>query len=236
MKKQSEGIKGISWRMVVRFLIYVVLLPFVLFIAAGRFDWTMAWIYIGIHVFFTLISRLIVFRLSPETLVERGRAMQAEDVAAGERFMVVIVGLFGPLAIWTIAGLDDRFGWSPDLSFLTLGIALLGVVLGYFLGTWAMVTNAFFSAVVRIQKDRGHKVVTDGPYRFVRHPAYSGGLVSSLTMPLMLGSFWALIPSGIALIFLVIRMKNEDKMLMEELPGYADYALQTRYRLVPGIW
>jgi protein-S-isoprenylcysteine O-methyltransferase Ste14 len=162
--------------------------------------------------------------------------MQAEDVAVGDRFMVVIVGLFGPLVIWTIAGLDDRFGWSPDLSFLTQGIALLGVVLGYVLGTWAMVTNAYFSAVVRIQKDRGHKVVTDGPYRFVRHPAYAGGVVSSIAMPLMLGSFWALVPSGIALIFLVIRTKNEDKMLMEELPGYSDYAQQTRYRLVPGIW
>jgi protein-S-isoprenylcysteine O-methyltransferase Ste14 len=113
---------------------------------------------------------------------------------------------------------------------------LLGVVLGYVLGTWAMVTNAYFSAVVRIQKDRGHKVVTDGPYRFVRHPAYAGGVVSSIAMPLMLGSFWALVPSGIALIFLVIRTKNEDKMLMEELPGYSDYAQQTRYRLVPGIW
>ncbi|TET31112.1 MAG: hypothetical protein E3J69_10535, partial [Anaerolineales bacterium] len=170
MEKQSEGIKGIGWRMVVRFLIYVVLLPFVLFIAAGRFDWTMAWIYIGIHIAFTLISRFIVFRKSPETLVERGRAMQAEDAPVGDRFMVVIVGLFGPLAIWTIAGLDDRFGWSPDLSFLTQVIALLGVVLGYSLGTWAMVTNAFFSSVARIQEDRDQSVITGGPYRIVRHP------------------------------------------------------------------
>lgn len=236
MEKQSQGIKGIGWKMVVRFLIYVVLLPFVLFIAAGRLDWTMAWVYIGIHIAFTIISRLIVYRLNPDTLVERGRSMQAEDTAVGDRLMVVIVGLIGPLAIWTIAGLDDRFGWSPDLSFLTQGIALLGVVFGYALGTWAMVTNAFFSAVVRIQEDRDHRVVTSGPYRIIRHPAYAGGVVSSIAMPLMLGSFWALIPAGIALIFLVIRTKNEDKMLMEELPGYTDFAQQTRYRLVPGIW
>jgi protein-S-isoprenylcysteine O-methyltransferase Ste14 len=236
MKKQSEGIKGIGWKMVVRFLIYVILLPFVLLIAAGRLDWTMAWIYIGIHIAFTLISRLIVLRSSPETLVERARATQAEDVAAGDRFMVVIVGLLGPLAIWTIAGLDDRFGWSPDLSFLTQTIALLGVVLGYFLGTWAMTTNAFFSSVARIQDDRDQSVIMGGPYRIVRHPAYAGGVVSSIAMPLMLSSFWALIPAGIALIFLVIRTKNEDRMLMEGLPGYSDFAHQTRHRLVPGIW
>lgn len=196
----------------------------------------MAWIFIGIHVTFTLVSRLIVLRSNPETLVERGRAMQAEDVAAGDRFMVVIVGLIGPVVIWTIAGLDDRFGWSPDLSFLAQGIALLGVVLGYFLGTWAMVANAFFSSVSRIQEDRDQSVITGGPYRIVRHPGYAGGVVSSIAIPLMLGSFWALIPAGIALIFLVIRTKNEDKMLMEELPGYRDFAQQTRYRLVHGIW
>jgi protein-S-isoprenylcysteine O-methyltransferase Ste14 len=236
MEKQSEGIKGIGWKMVVRFLIYVILLPFVLLIAAGRIDWTMAWIYIGIHIAFTLISRLIVLRSSPETLVERARATQADDVAAGDRFMVVIVGLLGPLVIWTIAGLDDRFGWSPDLSFLTQTIALLGVVLGYFLGTWAMATNAFFSSVARIQDDRDQSVIMSGPYRIVRHPAYAGGAISSIAIPLMLSSFWALIPAGIALIFLVIRTKNEDRMLMEELPGYSDFAHQTRYRLVPGIW
>ena len=236
MDKKSEEISEIGWRMVVRFLVYVVLLPFVLFIAAGRLDWTMAWVYVGIHVTFTLISRLIVFRLSPDTLVERARSTQADNVAVGDRLMVVIVGLIGPLVIWTIAGLDDRFGWSPDISFLVQNIALVLVIFGYAVGTWAMITNAFFSAVARIQTDRDHRVVSDGPYRIVRHPAYAGGLFSSLGIPLMLGSLWALIPSGIALVFLVIRTKVEDKMLMEELPGYTDFAQQTRYRLVPGIW
>ena len=236
MEQQSEGISAIGWRMVVRFLVYVVFLPLVLFIAAGTVDWVMAWIYVAIHIVFTLLSRFMVYRTNPETLVERARSTQAEDAAGGDRAMVLIVGLLGPLVIWIVAGLNKRFSWPPDVSFTLQIISIAGIVFGYALGTWAMVTNAYFSAVVRIQKDRGHKVVTDGPYRFVRHPAYSGGLVSSLAMPLMLGSFWALIPSGIALIFLVIRMKNEDKMLMEELPGYSDYAQQTRYRLLPGIW
>ena len=236
MDEQTEGISGIGWRMVVRFLVFAVLLPFVLVIAAGRLDWTMAWVYIGIHVAFTLMSRLIVLRSSPETLIERARAMQAEDVAGGDRFMVVIIGLIAPLVIWTIAGLDDRFNWSPDISMLAQTISLTFVILGYAAGTWAMITNAFFSSVARIQEDRDHHVVSGGPYRIVRHPGYAGGVFSSLAMPLMLGSLWALIPSGIALVFLVIRTKIEDEMLMTELPGYRDFAQQTRYRLVPGIW
>lgn len=236
MDKPAEGISGIGWRMVVRFLIFVVLMPFVLFIAAGRLNWKIAWVYVGIHVAFTLIGRLIVFRTNPETLVERARYAQKDNVARGDRFMVLIVGLLGPLVIWIIAGLDDRYSWSPDFSFLVQIISLVGVIFGYALGTWAMITNAFFSAVARIQTDRDHRVISDGPYRIVRHPAYAGGLVSSLAMPLMLGSLWALIPSGIALVALVVRTKSEDEMLMEELPGYTDFAQQKRYRLVPGIW
>ena len=150
--------------------------------------------------------------------------------------MVVIVGVLGPLVIWIVAGLNKRFSWPPDVPCTLQIISIAGIVFGYALGTWAMVTNAYFSAVVRIQKDRGHKVVTDGPYRFVRHPAYSGGLVSSLAIPLMLDSYWALVPAGIMLVFLVLRTKTEDKMLMDELPGYKEFAQQTRYRLVPGIW
>ena len=236
MDEQLEGISGIGWRMVIRFLVFAVLLPFVLFIAAGRLDWKMAWVYVGIHVAFTLISRLVVLKTSPETLVERARATRADDVARGDRIMVVIVGLIGPLVIWTIAGLDDRFNWSPDISLLVQNISLAFVIFGYAAGTWAMITNAFFSSVARIQEDRDHQVVSGGPYRIVRHPAYAGGVVSSLGMPLMLGSLWALIPSGIALLVLVFRTNLEDKMLMEELPGYTDFAQQTRYRLIPGIW
>jgi protein-S-isoprenylcysteine O-methyltransferase Ste14 len=150
--------------------------------------------------------------------------------------MVAVVGLYGSLITWIVAGLDVRFGWSPQISLALQLVALAIVAAGYFLGTWAMVANKFFSAVVRIQKERDHTVVTDGPYRLVRHPAYTGGVLAYLATPIMLGSLWALIPAGLTVVVLIIRTALEDKTLREELPGYDEYAQQTRHRLLPAIW
>jgi protein-S-isoprenylcysteine O-methyltransferase Ste14 len=109
-------------------------------------------------------------------------------------------------------------------------------VLGWALFMWAMGANAFFSEAVRIQEERGHTVVTDGPYRYVRHPGYVGAILALFATPLLLGSLWALIPAGLATIGYVVRTALEDKTLQEELDGYTEYAQQTRYRLLPGVW
>jgi protein-S-isoprenylcysteine O-methyltransferase Ste14 len=114
--------------------------------------------------------------------------------------------------------------------------AAVVMVLGYCLSTWAMLENKYFSVVARIQKDRGHTTVMTGPYRFVRHPAYAGGVVYSLAGTLLLGSLWALIPAGLTVVLLAVRTALEDRMLLEGLPGYSEYAHKTLYRLVPGIW
>jgi protein-S-isoprenylcysteine O-methyltransferase Ste14 len=120
---------------------------------------------------------------------------------------------------------------------LALQIAALVVAaLGYALGTWAMGANAFFSKIVRIQKDRGHAVATGGPYRYLRHPGYLGTIVFELATPIMLGSLWALIPGGLGALLLIIRTVLEDRTLHEELDGYEKYAQKVRYRLLPGIW
>ena len=99
-----------------------------------------------------------------------------------------------------------------------------------------MAANAFFSTMVRIQHDRGHAVATGGPYRFVRHPGYVGAMLFTVAVPVMLGSWWALIPAGLAVPLYVLRTVLEDRTLHEELPGYAEYAQGTRYRLLPGVW
>lgn len=236
MGQKSGSSNGIGWRVVLQFAIFVLLLPLVLFVAAGSLNWPMAWVYVGIHVFFAIVSRLIAFRRNPDLLVERAQSLKAETVKGWDRLLVLLVALVGPLATWIVAGLDLRFGWSAEIPpSLQVG-ALVLVVAGYALGTWAMVVNAFFSAVVRIQEDRGQTVVKAGPYRFVRHPAYAGGIVACLATPIMLGSLWALIPAGLMVVGICVRTILEDRTLSEELPGYAEYTQQTGYRLVPGIW
>jgi len=101
---------------------------------------------------------------------------------------------------------------------------------------WAMGANAFFSPLVRIQTERGHKVADTGPYKFIRHPGYIGAMIFSLGIPLMLGSWWAVIPGLVSMILYFIRTALEDKTLQDELPGYLDYTQCVKYRLIPGVW
>jgi protein-S-isoprenylcysteine O-methyltransferase Ste14 len=151
----------------------------------------------------------------------------------------VVGGLFGVmyfLVVPLVAGLDFRFGWTSGTA---LAVQLTGAAafsLGFGLLIWAMVSNAHFATVVRIEQDRGHSVCTSGPYRFVRHPGYVGAMLHSLTVPLILGSLWTLVPGGMAALLLVVRTALEDRTLQEELDGYTAYAMQVRHRLIPGVW
>jgi protein-S-isoprenylcysteine O-methyltransferase Ste14 len=103
-------------------------------------------------------------------------------------------------------------------------------------GRLATASNAFFSQIFRIQKERGHTVATGGPYRFVRHPGYVGTILFEIATPIMLGSWWALIPGGLSALLYLVRTALEDKALLDELDGYKEYAQKVRYRLLPGIW
>jgi protein-S-isoprenylcysteine O-methyltransferase Ste14 len=234
--RSSSLLQRIGWRPVVQFLLFVVLFPCVLFLAAGRLDWPIALVYVAIHIVSAVVSRLFVLRANPELLVERARSLDADRGKSWDRILVLLVALIGPLAVWIVSGLDERLGWSPDLSLPLQVAALLLVVLGYAIGTWAMVANAYFSGIVRIQDDRDQTVIQTGPYRFVRHPAYAGALLCYLAMPVMLDSLWALIPAVLTVAVVWLRTLLEDRTLVAELPGYADYTRRTRYRLIPGVW
>lgn len=213
---------------------FVVLLAASLFLSAGRLDWVPGWAFVAIFVIGQLFSVLVLIPTSPELLVERARGR--EGARGWDRPLVGFVTLLGPLALWVVAGLDARWGWSPPLPPALPAAAMFLALLGYALLTWAMASNKFFSGVVRIQEERGHRVATGGPYRLVRHPGYLAGILVDLMTPLILQSLWALIPAVLVSAGLVLRTALEDHTLQGELDGYRDYAARVRSRLLPGIW
>ena len=186
----------------------------------------------GINFAATIAAAALLWR-SPELLAERSNVKAGKN---WDKAIVAIVVFLGPVATWITAGLDVRFHWSngvPPLAFLT-GVTI--AVLAAALIAWAMRSNKFFSAIVRIQKDRGHTVVAGGPYRFVRHPGYAGMSAFTIATPLILDSWWAFAPAAVTVAMSVLRTVLEDRTLHNELDGYAGYARKVKYRLVPAIW
>jgi len=204
-----------------------------LFLSSGRLDWVMAWLYLAARVATGVAAALVITSRYPGLLEERFRP--GAGVRAWDRPLSAATMLLS-LVTLIVAGLDVRFGWPPGLS-LAIRLAALSVwFLADVFSKWAAIANRFYSRVVRIQEDRGHTVVTDGPYRYVRHPGYAGALLAGFATPVALGSLWGLLPACVMVILLVHRTALEDEVLREQLPGYSNYALRTRYRLLPGVW
>ena len=214
-------------------LFTLVLIGGLLFISAGTLAWPMAWVYLGIYLAGVLVTAVALWRANPELIAERAER-RPDTKEWDKRVTTLATPLF--IAIYIVCGLDRRFGWTPALPPVVQFSALGLYVLGSSLAIWAMVSNAYFATTVRIQEERDHQVVSSGPYRFVRHPGYSGWGLGFLVTPPLLGSFWGLIPAGLNCIAFIIRTALEDRTLQAELAGYQEYARQVRYRLVPGIW
>jgi protein-S-isoprenylcysteine O-methyltransferase Ste14 len=236
VKKKSDTVKEVGWVQILKAAFILLALPAViLFGASGRLDWGMAWFYVALTTGFSLASRILMVWKTPGLIEERGQASQKEGVKPWDKVLMPL-GLVVSILILIAAGLDKRFDWSPELSLQLQITALAVTALGYSLSTWATLANRFFSSFVRIQRERGHTVVSSGPYRLIRHPGYAGAVVTSFTTPILLGSLWALIPAALAVCILFIRTALEDKTLQEELEGYREYTEKVRYRLLPGMW
>ena len=206
----------------------------ILFVSAGRLDWVMGWVFAGLYAAFDIATALVLIPRSPELLIERVRIHQGTK--GWDKVLLRIAAGYLPMASWIVSGLNVRFGWSPRIPPRLQIAGLVVTALGFAVVVWAMASNAFFSVTVRIQEERGHTVATGGPYRYVRHPGYVGAILFQVATPILLGSLWALIPAGLSAPAYVVRTALEDRTLREELPGYAEYAQQTRYRLLPGVW
>jgi protein-S-isoprenylcysteine O-methyltransferase Ste14 len=211
----------------------VLLMAAALFISVWRWDWWNAWVYLGLYLAYLGYNMVVLLGRHKELVEERSQI--GEGAKNWDKVIGLITGV-GGFTILAIAGLDERFSWAGTIPIQVQIAAFVLLGLSYPLFTWAMVSNRFFSTVVRIQKDRGHTVQTGGPYRYVRHPGYASLLVSYLTMPFALGSLWACIPMALLVANLFLRTTLEDRTLKNELDGYQEYAGRVRYRLIPGIW
>jgi len=221
---------------IMRFIFVIILMLAVLFLSAGRLDWWEGWAYAGMTLVVLIISRVVLLRNDPDLIIERMSAGQEDNVKPWDKIFVPIIALYIPFITYVIAGLDARFGWSPNIPDGIQIAALLVNFIASMFSTWATFANRFFSSHVRIQPDRGHTVVRSGPYQFMRHPGYTGVIVSWLSTPIFFSSIWTWIPTILAIIGFVIRTALEDRTLQEELPGYKEYTQEVRYRLLPGIW
>ena len=214
-------------------LFYLAMFFSIHFIAAATVDLPFSWIALGAY---SLISILNVFLVDPDLISERlqlgGETVNREDQILAS----VSFAFFFPITL-IIGGLDlGRYAWTPGFPFAIRVIGIILYVLGNLFSRWAMASNRYFSTFVRIQTDRGHVVESGGPYQLVRHPGYAGAILAACTLPLALGSLYALIPAIIGCIGLILRTILEDNQLKNELPGYLEYAGKIRFRLLPGIW
>jgi protein-S-isoprenylcysteine O-methyltransferase Ste14 len=211
----------------------IALFGVVAFLSAGRLDWPGGWALTGVLTAYFFFSLAFLVPLNPALYAERS------GMRKGTKKWDVVLSMlvaYAPLYLCIVAGLDARHGWARPLSTgLWLGSFCVTAV-GLGILSWAMMTNTFFSATVRIQKERGHSVVSAGPYRVIRHPGYAGSIIYCTGLAGVTGSPWAFIVVAAFLVPLVLRTALEDVTLRQELPGYEEYCARTRFRLIPGVW
>ncbi|MEQ8170059.1 MAG: isoprenylcysteine carboxylmethyltransferase family protein, partial [Candidatus Eremiobacterota bacterium] len=225
----SDLIKKGSARFFMSIAIHICLL----FISAGSIRWFNGWFYVGIFTSIFLFFAILFLKLNPELLRERMKFVKKDTKPFDRIFYLIFIPLY--FIVLIVSGLDYRYGWShmPFPIFIS-GISVY--IVTAVLMIWAMSVNTHFEATVRIQTDRNHKVCTAGPYRFVRHPGYTGFILNSSSVSFILGSYMAILPASLIVVLIIIRTLLEDNVLQKELEGYKEYAGKTKYRLLPFVW
>ena len=230
-KPEKPSLNEAGKRRIVEVLLTMLAGWAIIFASAGTLRFPAAWAFAILQFVIFLIAGIFVIRQNPEIINQRGKVEVEKKWDKQFMWLYVPQMFLMPL----VAGLDYRFGWSTVPVWLQLASFLM-LIPAMILPYWAMYVNNYLIVTVRLQEERGHQVCTSGPYRIVRHPMYTGAMMSFLFTPLALGSGWALIPGGIAIAAMTFRTAMEDKLLQAELPGYKAYSEQTKYRLLPGIW
>jgi len=213
----------------------LVFLAVILFGAAGTFDWPQAWFYLAFTAVMSFGLGGWLAGHDPALLAERLGSLFQRDQKLWDKILMAIM-----LALWigwlVLIGLDaKRYYWS-DVPLALQIVGFLLICFGSYIVWLTFKANSYAAPVIKIQKERGHLVVSTGPYGYVRHPMYAGALLFIAGAPLLLGSWWGLATGAGLVLLIAMRAVLEERTLAAELAGYADYAARVRYRLVPHLW
>ena len=212
---------------------WVIIAGIIFFISSGEINNFRVWIYFAVYGTGGMLMSLILLKKSPQLLNDRGEVKKGTKKI--DLITMITYGLFAGFITPCIAGLDYRFELSDmNNNYYLIGIWLY-IVSAIFVA-WPMLYNPYFEGTIRIQNEKGHKVIDSGPYRIVRHPGYLGMLIGSLSFPFAFNSWISFIPVGIMIILVFIRTNFEDKILIKELEGYKNYTDKVKYRIIPYLW
>ena len=217
---------------ITRFIIMYIFIALALFLPAGTIFWLQGWIYLILMIIFSTSLLTYLARKDPELLKARAKTKTTESW--DKKIGYINTPFF--ILMYILPGFDAvRFQWS-NVPLLVSIIGFMGMILALILFFIVIRENTYLSRIVEIQEERGHEVITTGPYRIIRHPMYLSVTILYISHCIALGSLFSLIPCAIIIITIVLRTIHEDKMLHERLNGYKEYAQKTRYKLIPGIW
>ena len=226
---------GLMRKFVVRTTLWIIFLGIVLFGTAGTMHWPQGWIYLGFLSVVSFVSGPWLAKHDPELFRERLGSLFQKEQKSWDKFWVIAMMLvwLGGLVLMALDG--GRYHWSHVPVWVQV-VGFILIYVGFWLSMLTFKANSYAAPVVKIQKERGHRVVTTGPYAYVRHPMYSGTLLFSVGTALLFGSWWGLLAVALFGVLIAVRAVLEEETLKAELEGYADYAAHVRYRLVPLLW
>ena len=214
---------------IVKFLCGLLIVGGLLFLPAGTFDYTGGWLLIGLLFVPMLIAGFVMFFNSPEFLANR---LDVKEKQGTQKGVIAFSGLMF-LTGFVVAGMDFRFGWSEMPAWVVITASVLFLI-AYALYAEVMRENAYLSRAIKVEE--GQKVVDKGLYGVVRHPMYMATILLFLMIPLVLGSWYALIVFAFYPAIIIVRLLDEEKLLLRELPGYAEYKQKVKFRIIPFVW
>jgi protein-S-isoprenylcysteine O-methyltransferase Ste14 len=232
IKQTSNGVVdlgALKKKLLVRYFLAFIAIGLILCLSAWTLEYWEAWAFIIVLAVPMGIFGVYMFKHDPKFLERRMRTRETRK----KQKLILKLSILPYLIVFILPGFDKRLGWS-NVALVVEIIGIAGVFLSYLLILYVFITNSFAGRVIEVEE--GQKVITTGPYKLVRHPMYLATVLLYMFAPLALGSYWAMIPTVLFLFVFVPRIKDEEKVLAQNLEGYKEYTLKTRYRLIPGLW